>query len=700
MKTEQDLPQVEAPHLAQAALANQVRNVAMTTPRRLSLSHVHGVGTVQRMVNLEMQVRERAYVAANWIQYLDGPAQSVGDLLASEAREVQDAAWRHAPPDATLPARRLSLTFLSRGKTSLGGPELLNAASHLACEVPFGCSECSARSCRFAFLAGKDAEQFLKLRKDALPEASRRVELIPPVDGVGEVSVAVTWAVRMQTQTVLHTRIARLPTPSSRGNVVDLCDAIVSAVAGICAHNSIPATSGITANRNAPSPDSFVRHQAKVYADFQALLLPETTVAFSEHMREGVLDFSFNYVRITSRFYPVNHFSTQMGVLLHEKGKSEQTQAFLNSLREQETSEIYGLRPPNGAYEQQLGLHVLSATPESFSLGTRVSCYGIGAHPGARLDVRDGCCVWSVKRAVAPLEAWLSRENYVLPCSRDSSHPRSEELRLPLFELMENAIISTAKIFGANPPIAKLKQSFPVPPRVATDEDRFLTAAFGLGLHVDAVRIGDVHDRLADASGRADGLTRLLLIAISKVGAAASVTEALGWIADSVPALENRLKVLEDTVHNYRENESRHSEPTPQPVKPRIEQECFVRATWALGFKQAPSGVAMSHPAKEDEVEKLLTLVSKALGKRKKDLPVTVATEARSAHANCDQESFVARVTAVAGAVAGSLGRRILLFSGDRILENDTAVGLEALFTSEPPALLLLVGSTLQFFQA
>ena len=699
MKTEQALPQVEAPHLAQAALANQVRDVAMTTPRHLSLSHVHGVGTVKRVYSLAMRVRENAYTCANWIQYLHEPNQSVEDLLSSEAKEVQDAAWRQAPPDSTLPARRLSLTFLSRGKTALGGPELLNAASHLACEVPFGCSECSARSCRFAYLAGEDAEQFLKLRRDALPEASRRAELIPPVDGVGELSVAVTWAVRMQSQTALHTRVARLPTPSARGNVADLCDAIVAAVSEVCAHNSIPATSGITANRNAPSPDSFVGQQAKVYADFHALLLPEPTVTFSEHMREGTLDFDHHYVRITSRVYPVDHYTSQMGVLLHEKGKSEQARAFLNGLRQEETSSIYGLRPPNGAYEQQLGLHVLSATPESLALGTRVSCYGIGAHPGARLDVRDGCCVWNVKRVLAPLEAWLSRENYVLPCSRESAHPRSAELRLPLFELMENAIISTAKVFGATAPVAKLKQSFPVPPRLATDEDRFLATAFGLGLHVDAVRIGDVHDRLADVSGRADGLTRLLLIAISKVGTAASVTEALGWIADSVPALENRVKTLEEEAHSYRELDARHTDPTPEPAKTRVERECFIRAASALGLKQASSGVAMAHPPKEDEVEKLLTVVSRVLGKKKKDIPGTIATEARSAHANCDQESLVARVTAVTGAIAGSFGQRVLLFSDDRLLEHEKAVGLEALFTPEPPGLLLVAGSTLQFFQ-
>lgn len=699
MKTEQELPQVEAPHLAQAALANQVRDVAMTTPRLLSLSHVHGVGKVKRMQNHAMQLRESGYVCANWIQYLDTPAQKVADLLGSEAKEVQDAAWRQAPPDGTLPARRLSLMFLSRGKTSLGGPELLNAASHLACEVPFGCSECSARACRFAFLAGEDAEQFLKLRRDALPEASRRAELIAPVDGVGELSVAVTWAVRMQTQTVLHTRVARLPTPSARGNVADLCDAIVAAVSEICAHNSIPATNGITANRNAPSPDSFVHHQAKVYASFQALLLPETTVTLSEHMRQGVMDFGLHYVRITSRFYPVNHYSAQMGLLLHEKGKFEQTQAFLNSLREEESSEIYGLRPPSGAYEQQLGLHVLSATAESTPLGTQVSCYGIGAHPGARLDVRDGCCVWNVKRSVAPLEAWLSRERYVLPCSRDSSHPRSGVLCLPLFELMEDAVISTPKIFGANVPVAKIKQSFSIPPRAATDEDRFLTTAFGLGLHVDAVRVGDVHDRLAGVSGRADGLTRLLLIAISKVGAAASVTEALGWIADYVPALENRLKALEDDVHGYRDRESKRSDPTPEPAKTRVDWECFIRAATALGLKQAPSGVAMTHPPKEDEVEKLLTVVSRVLGKKKKDIPGPTATEARSAHANCDQESLVARVVAVVGAVAGSFDQRVLLFCGDRLLHLDAEVGLHALFTPSPPSLLLLAGSTLQYFQ-
>ena len=703
MLTAQQLPPVEAPHLAQAALANRVVETAMTTPRKLSLSHVHGVGTVKRMIAIEMQVRERAYIAANAVQFLDHAAQNVVDLLASEAKEVQDAAWRQTPPDGTLPPRRLSLTFLSRGKTSLGGPELLNAASHLASEVPFGCTECSARTCRFAFFAGADAEQFLRQRRDALPEASRRMELIPPADGVGEVSVAVTWATRMQSQTILHTRVCRLPTPSSHGSSADLCDAVVSAVAEVCSHNQVPATSGITAHRNAATPDAFVVNRAKVLANFQALLMPEPTVTLSAHMRDGPpLDFNHDYVRITSRFLPINHFTTNVGVLLHEKGKAEQTQAWLQSLRDEEPSQIYGLRPPSGAYEEQLGLHILSAVAESISLGTQVSTYALGCHPGARLDVRNGCSVWAVKRMIAPLEQWLTRENFVLPCARESAHPRAEELRLPLFELMENAVISTAKVFGANPPVKKLKEARPVPSKAPTDDDRFLATAFGLGLHVDAVRVGDVQDRLAEASGRADGLTRLLLLAVSKVGASASVTEAFAWIADTVPALEKRLTATEDSLHAANEAAARQSEAVGPPPPPRAQVDigAFVRAVAALGLVLSPSCVAMTSPAKEDEVEKLLTLVAKTFATKKKDLPPSALTEARSAHVNCDRESLVARVSAVATVVAGSLSRRCLLFANDCLLDNEASVGLEAVFAAETPGLLILTSSSVQFYTA
>ena len=676
----------------------------MNTPRHLSLTHMHGVVTLKRMLNLDMRVREAAYLSANWMEFLTVGTQTVAELAASDAKELQDAAWRTPSPDGTLPPRRLSLVFLSRGKTALGGPELLNAASHLAFDVPFGCSECSARSCRFAYLAGPDAEQFLKLRREALPEASRRMELVPPAEGVGELSVCISWAVRMSSQTVLNSRVARVSTPSQHGSVLDVAESLVAAIADVCSGNSVPVTAGLTASRNAPHADCFCAHQRQVYGNFQSLLLPEPTIALSDHVQgtSSVLDFSHKYVRICSRFFPLDHFSTHFGVLLHEKGKTEQVQAWLAGLRDAEHSEIYGLRPPNGAYEEQLGLHVLSATAESLPLGTSVSCYALGCHPGSRLDVRNGCCVWKVKRTVAPLEAWLTRESFVLPCTRDSAHPRAVELRLPLFEMMEDAIASSAKAFGQTPPSKKFKDDLPVSSMEATANDRFLTTAFGLGLHVDAVRVGDVQDRLASVSERADGLTRLLLMAVSKVGASASITEALGWFVDTVPRLEKNLAEAHEELRVKWEHDARQSEPAPAAAEPKTDQKALCRAAAAVKLEMAGSGVQMARPPKEDETEKLMTLVCKAVGKKKKELPLSVLNECKSAHGACDQESVSDRVMAVVGAIAGGLQVRILLHIADqgRLVEADKAVGIEALFSAaQVPGLLLLSGSTLQFFQ-
>jgi len=703
MLTDQELPLVEAPHVSQAAAANQTRETAMTTPRHLSLVHMHGMSTLKRMSNLDMRVREAAYVSANWLEYLTN--QTVAEFAASDAKELQDSAWRTPAPDGTLSPRRLSLVFLSRGKTELGGPELLSAASHLAFDVPFGCTECSARSCRFAFLAGPDAEQFLKIRRDALPEASRRMELVPPAEGIGEISVCISWCVRMAAQTVLNSRVSRVSMPAQHGSVFDVAEGLVAAIAEVCAGNSVPATPGLTASRNAPSPDCFCAHQIKVYSNFQALLLPEPAIALSDHIQStgSFLDFSHKYVRVCSRFFPLDHFSTHFGVLLHEKGKTGPTQAWLTSLREAEPSEIYGLRPPAGAYEQQLGLHVLSATAESLPLGTSVSCYSLGCHPGSRLDVRNGCCVWQVKRAVAPLEKWLTRESFVLPCTRESAHPRAVEMRLPLFEMMEHAIAACAKIFGQSPPTKKIKEDLPVASMQATANDRFLTTAFGLGLHVDAVRVGDVQDRLASVSERSDGLTRLLLMAIAKVGAAASVTAAFGWFVDAVPRLEKSLAEAQEELHVARERDARQSDPASVPqAEARVDQKALLRAANAVKLEMAASGLLMARPVKEDEVEKLMTLVCKAVGRKKKELSLGVLNECKSAHGACDQESFSDRVLAVVGAIAGGLNIRILLQVADqgRLIEADKAVGLEALFSAaEVPGLLLLSGSTLQFFQ-
>ena len=269
---------------------------------------------------------------------------------------------------------------------------------------------------------------------------------------------------------------------------------------------------------------------------------------------------------------------------------------------------------------------------------------------------------------------------------------------------MEEAIASSARVFGQTPPTKKFKEDLPVPSVEATANDRFLTTAFGLGLHVDAVRVGDVQDRLASVSERADGLTRLLLMAISKVGASASITEALGWFVDAVPRLEKSLADAQEELRVKWEHDARQSEPAPgaAAAEPKTDQKALCRAAAAVKLEMAASGVQMARPPKEDEVEKLMTLVCKAVGKKKKELPLGVVNECKSAHGACDQESFSDRVMAVVGAIAGGLQLRILLHVADkgRLLEADKAVGLEALFSAaEFPGLLLLSGSTLQFFQ-
>lgn len=697
---EQELPLVEAPHLAQAAAASQTFEAQLMTPRELGLSHFAELGVTKKMSAADMQVRERAYWGANWVLFLHKSNQAISELVASESKELMDAATRTSPPDGTLPARRLALTFLSRGQTGLGGPDLLNVASHLSHEIGFGCSECSARTCRFTFLAGSDAEAFLRIRRDALPEASRRVELIPPASGVGTVSVAVSWAIRMSSQVVLHTRVAHLPMPS-RSNVADLCDAVVSAVSDICSGHNVLLTPGLASNRNGPSTTSFVEHQKKVFSDFQALLLPEPMVTLSEHVNEtkAALDFSHDYVRICSRCYSIDHYSASFGLLLHEKGKAEQTKAFLRGLRDAEPSAVFGLRPPQGSYEEQLGLHVLSATAESLPLGTSVSSYSIEMHPGARLDVRNGCSVWKITRCIAPVEMWLARDSFVLPCSRDSAHPRAKELRLPLFELIENAVIATAKFFGTNGTVKKeAKELVKAERKAATVEDKFLATAFGLGLHVDAVRVGDVYDRVSEDAERCDGLCKLLLMAISKVGAHTSVTEALAWIADALPAQDSRVAALEQELHRLQikdamETDVREEPPAPPPAA-QLDGKVFNKAIACLGLEKSAAGVTLGKAPKEDEADKLLTIACKAHGSKKKDLPAGTVEEAKAAHQGVDQDSLVARVQAIVVTVAGKLASQCVLAVADpggvRLLRGDETLGLDALFAEVLPKIVYL----------
>lgn len=678
-----DLPFIEAPHIAQAALACKSYEASMTTPRHLDLSRTTGVHNVHKMRTLDMQVRENAFLSANWLLYLTKPSQTVQELVACDTKELQDAVWRTLPPDGTLPPRRMSLVFMSRGETAFAGFELLCVASHLASELGFGCVERSSRSARFTFLAGVDAEQFLRLRRDALPEASRNVDLIPPTDGTGDIAVVVSWAVRMASQTVLHTHLGRIPAPASRGDVGDLYDQVVSTISGICASNAVPIPRGITASRNPPNMNSFVEQQVKIYTEFQDLLLPEPQVLLSTHIKDSSasLEFSDMYVRLCPRSYPLDHYSAHTGCLLQEKGKEAQLTAFLRGCRENETSEVYGLSPPENSYQQQIGIHVLSATTVSLQLGTAVSSYAMGCHPGARLHVKDGCFVWRILREIAPLEVWLKRDNYVLPCSHACCHPRASILQLPLFDLLERTIIETVEVFGEPsvlPPRAIEKRA----PRMAgSPSDLFYATAFGLGMHVDAVRVGDVLDQVSAASGRPDGLCKLLLTVVNKVGASLSITDAMQWMADGYCSMEQRVAMLEQQLHDTTIKEPIRLEPaSPSGMDSRT----VMRVTDALRLKQAPAFAKMHNPPQENELDKLTHLVCKTLRLNKKDIAKTTLNALKSVHAASNQESLTARLLAVTLGLAEETRTRCFTFvhegSRTKLFRGNTSAGLESLF--------------------
>lgn len=678
-----DLPVVEAPHNAQAALASKSYEASITTPRHLDLSHMVGTHHVRKMCALDMQVRENAFISANWLLYLTKSSQTVHELVASDTKELQDAAWRTLPPDGTLPPRKMSLVFLSRGKTACAGFELLCVASHLAYEPGFGCEERSSRNARFTFLAGVDAEHFLRLRRDALPDASRNVDLIQPTDGTGEIAVAVSWAVRVASHTVLHTHLANISAPALRGDVGELYDQVVSKISGICASNAVPIPRGITASRNPPNMNSFAEQQFQVYAEFQDLLLPEPKVLLSTHITESKawLEFSDMYVRICPRLYPLDHYSAHAGCLLHEKGKAEQLNTFLLGCRENEVSEVYGLPPPTHTYQQQIGIHVLSATASSLQLGTAVSSYAIGCHPGARLHVKDGCFVWRVLREIAPLEVWLKRDNYVLPCSVACCHPRASVLQLPLFELLEKTIIETVEVFGEQrvvPPRLKAKQALR---KEGSPSDLFYATAFGLGMHVDAVRVGDVLDRVSAASGRPDGLCKLLLTTVNKVGTSLSITEAMEWMANGYCSMEERVTLLEQQIHQMNYTETTSFEPVCQPG---IDSNTLTRVTDALRLRRAPAFAKMHNPPEANELDKLLQIVCKTLGLIKKNISLSTLNELKSIHAASNQESLVARFLAVSSALAERTQMRCFTFVHEgtrtKLFSRETSIGLEPLF--------------------
>ena len=712
----QELDPVGAAHVCQAALHCESAPVPVSTPRNLDLSFfTHGGSTVSVPCAVDMRRRLQGFLSANTIGYLPSPRDDIKSVTNAERRELTDGASRTAAPDGTLPARWLSLVFLARGNDgSGGGLDLLNAASHLASTPTCDQELPMTRDCRMTFLCGEDAESYLSIMRDALPEASRRIELIPPVSGTGSSSVCVLWSVKMGHTIALNMRAARLPSVP-RGQVFQVYENIVSAVSEICASASILAPASLCGQRAAPTCNSFLDSQIKAHLAFQSLLLPDPVLELSGYARSQTkfsMCFSGAYVRIVNRSFPVHHCTTFTGFLLHETDKQNEVATWLQGLRADEPSRLYGLRPCTGSYEQQLGVHILAAYAHEYSMGTAVSCYGLKGHPGQRLAVKDGCSVFQIRRTIRPLCKWVHEHGdfFVLPCTEASSEPGAVELRKPYALMLRNSIIQAADFIdgtAAAAPCAERRREAANPAaKQPTADERFCTTGIGLGMEVEASTVGEIYDELVKREKRPDALAMLLLAMVARCGRDASVVEAFEWLRKSTLSSAQRITQLETEVQDLvqKQLEAAPSESPPPPLELpetqtsadplllHINASSLHKVTTALCLDPGAGVLKMMNTASEDEVDKLLALVSKSLGTVKKKLPSDVAAAARALHASVAREAPLTRALSVAGVVSVGIrpltSRSLFLLSEGadtmRLYEaaanENTRRGLDALF--------------------
>lgn len=489
---------------------------------------------------------------------------------------------------------------------------------------------------------------------------------------------------------MVHMRIGQLPA-LARGSVVEMSDNIVTAISEICAGNGVLAPTSLCGQRSSPTTDSFVETQVASHEAFAKLLLPDPVVEKSAYgtAEPGFkLDFSQHFVRIVNRSFAITHSSTFTGMLLHESSKKNEVEAWLNMLRADESSPLYGLRPAQDSYEEQLGLHILAAHVEPISLGTKVSCYGAGGHPGKRLSVRDGCSLFCIKRSIKPLEFWVRSDFFVLPCTKQSAVPNAEELRLPLFEMLEDAVKSMVEAFEGN-----VKDKLPAKMNLATacvarnqsPEERFYGTAWGLGLEVEASTVGAVYEELVKRTSNATALSLLFLAMVSKVGKNASVVEAWSWLKESIINSAKQIADLEVEVEQLR---AKVLLPEIAPVvveeEPAVVVEQVVvdhllldltdvsikRATSAAGLEAGAGSIKLMNTASEEEIEKLITLFAKSLNTSKKKLPSEVISAAKATHSAIALESPIKRVLAVANVVEG--GTRPLLMTNMFVLSQSS----------------------------
>ena len=590
----QDLPRQHKSTVAEASVlcASTVTTVAY--PQHVSLAGVTNMRKHELASCPITRVAQDAFYAARGVGYIPHSGKATAEwFIEAEQKELVAAALKSPPVCNSLKPRSVAVTVLTSDDCKYS-VQLLDAIAHIsssrcglttsvACGLTDVNSELraslvseAARCCRMGFLAGADADEYLKAHQVAFEETGNS---LPDVRKSGAVLV-VTYAIRASGKDVyVHAAGSDLSESYSRsGSNVDLfASEIQRVIAETISGLGLAPQSQLFQPLPASTTSPFMDHTVAIHDEFFAMLRaqPEARRCTSVEGRES--DQSLRSTNIYVRFVPKNLRCENPvvadacfhGVIMCYPDKLDQLREYLREARHADRNPLYGIAAPNDPRQESIGIHVMAIQAHSVALEDNVSSYGLLGSPGKRLH-RDGNYIMRTYRQLFSLTNQIMEQHYLLPCTFQSCIPIRDEVARSYFEALDDCYGAFAKHFGAPEQAPKPSLTRPSTLEFAsqTREEAAFARAIGLGFGSPSMRIGQLVGHLQSSGENADGcpdeLVALLMSVLSSLGPQATIMQGFGMLKD---VLERRDSKLEEAQQRVKSLEVEiHRESTSSPM--------------------------------------------------------------------------------------------------------------------------------------
>lgn len=634
----QALPKIQTSYASGAAVLGQRVSARARYPRYLDMGFISESTLVYEASTSTGRVFQAAFEATRAVVALTTSKCSVKNLLRAEEAELDDAATAKKQVDSNHPARGYSVVLLFRNNPRSVAP-VLDAFAHLA--AGGGDGKQAAGAARFSVLCGIDAEDYLCARAAALP-AGRA----PTAPCTGSVWLAASCAISSGKAVNLHSRCVELQCVAN-ATPQQICESIVKTLSAFGSDPGFanPPAALLLPTQTCPR-NAYLAAAERAAAQFHELLVAPDAIAFADFCDTvdygGRLDFSEIYARLIPKVpatgapaVDLDSPHTQFGLLCHAAGQAEEMARWIDGIKKADPARPFGLRIPEATSDEQaLAVHVLYLDGTPVDVGKYLSVYGTGGVPGARLSC-NGCQVYQLKPCLAPLDEALSRAFFVLPCNKDDCKVADSRASHAVFGVLGDFVKRLAPRFDrvgskTDARTVTRKPTFSPPPTEAVD------VGVGCGLDCPASRLGSVIADLQGLRGPPVEMVKTLLAASAKLGADVSVDSAWVMLRDALAeppppgGPSQQVPCAPPTDHRppsrgaARKAGAAPAQSPPPAAAPPTEKLS------AAGFERAMAGAGLKlgKAATVSDRGKLLTVLTKALGKRKADFEETAEAAA------------------------------------------------------------------------